>query len=87
MISIDEINVGMTGRAEDYGVAQGTTGGGMGSWVFDTQVGLDLYDASGEVYAHGVADQDLAKELAGYAAGITDEEGARDRLGIKGVLA
>lgn len=49
MISIDEINVGMTGRAEDYGVAQGTTGGGMGSWVFDAQVGFDLYDASGEV--------------------------------------
>jgi len=76
MISVDEVDIGMTGRAEQHGVAQGAAGGGVSGGIFGAEVGFDLDNTGGESYAGEFSDQDLAQELAGYTAGVAGEEGA-----------
>jgi hypothetical protein len=80
MISIDEVDIGMTGRAEQHGVAQGAAGGGVSSGIFGAEVRFDLDDTGGESEAGKFSDQDLAQELAGYAAGVASEEGAGEGM-------
>lgn len=76
MVAVDEIDVGVTGRAEKYGIAQGSTCGGVSSRIVDAEVGFDLDDTSGQLRVAGISDEDLAQELAGYAARIADEKSA-----------
>ena len=48
MISVNEVDVGMAGRAEQNCVAQGATGGRVSSGIFGAEVRFDLDDAGGE---------------------------------------
>ena len=48
MISVDEVDIGMTGRAEQHGVAQGGAGGRVSGGIFGAEVGFDFDDAGGE---------------------------------------
>jgi hypothetical protein len=47
--AVDEINVGVAGRAEEDGVAGGFSGGGVGGEVVFCEIGFDFDDAGGEV--------------------------------------
>jgi hypothetical protein len=80
MIPIDEVDVGMAGWAEQHGIAQGATGGRVSGGIVGAKVRFHLDDASCEFCGGLVSDQDLTQELAGYAAGITGEEGASERM-------
>ena len=80
MIPVDEVDVGMAGRAEQHGIAQGATGGRVSGGIVGAKVRFHLNDASCEFRGAPVSDQDLAKELAGYAAGVAGEEGASEGM-------
>jgi len=49
--SVDEIDVGETGRAEEYGVARGFSDEGMRGRIGEAKVGFDFGDASCEALA------------------------------------
>jgi hypothetical protein len=70
----------VTGRAEQDSVAQGAACGGVRGSIVSTEINFNLNDATGELRGLGVADQDLAQELARYIAGIACEEGSREWL-------
>ena len=76
MISVDEVDVGVAGRAEKDGIAEGASGGGVGGGIVGAEVGFGLDDASGENVLAMAADENLAEEFAGDDAGIAVEEGA-----------
>ena len=80
MISVNEVNVSVTGRTEQNSVAQGAARGGVRGRIVGAEIGFDLDDATGELRAFGVADQNLAQKLASYLTGIAGEEGAREWL-------
>jgi hypothetical protein len=82
MISVNEVDVGVTGRAEQNSVAQGAASGGVRGRIVGAEIGFHLNDAAGELRAFGVADQNLAQELGSYLAGIAGEEGAREWLEV-----
>jgi hypothetical protein len=79
MITVDEINVGVARRSEQYCGAGGVAGGGVGGGIVFSEVSLDLDDAGSEGGVSGVTDEDFAQEFASYAARITGEEGAGER--------
>jgi hypothetical protein len=80
VISINEVDISVTGRAEQDSVAQGAACGGVGGSIVGAEINFDLDNATGVLRGLGVADQDLAQELAAYIAGIACEEGAREWL-------
>ena len=71
--AVDEVDVGVSGRAEEGEVVGGEASVGVGGGVGEAEVGLDLGDAAGEALAVEIADEELA------------EEGSRDDLGGAGV--
>ena len=48
VISVDEINISVAGRTEEYGVAKSASGGRMGGRVVFAEVGLNFDDAGGQ---------------------------------------
>ena len=80
MVAVNEINVGVAGRAEQDRGAGCVASGGMRGRVVDAEVGFDFDDASGETQLAGVAEKDLAEEVASYAARAAGEEGASERV-------
>jgi hypothetical protein len=48
VVSVDEIDVGVAGRAEENGVARGESAIGVGGRVVEAEVGFGFDDASGE---------------------------------------
>ena len=90
MVAVDEVDVGVAGRAEKHGIAQGSASGGVSSRIVNAEVGFDLDDTSGQSRGPGVSDEDLAQQLSGYAARIAGEESAikgLDLAGFQGVRA
>jgi len=75
----------VTRRTEQYRVAQGAACGGVRGSIVGAEVNFELNDATGELPGLGVADQDLAQELAGYVAGIACEEGPSEWLEDSGL--
>ena len=62
--SVDEIDVGETGRAEEYGVARGFSDEGMRGRIGEAKVGFDFGDASGEALAVEITGDELAEQVA-----------------------
>ena len=81
VIAVDEVNVGVAGRAEEHGIAGGIAGGGVGSGIVLSEVSFDFDDAGGEA-ERAFADEDFAEKLAGYAARVAGEEGAGERVNV-----
>ena len=81
VIAVDEVDISVAGRAEEDGVAQGWSGGGVGGGVFNAEVGFDFDDAAGEIGFGSLADEDFSEQVAGYAARGADVEGTGERDG------
>ena len=81
VIAVNEVDVGMAGSAEEDGVAQGFSGGGVGGRVFYAEVGFDFDDAGAEIGFGSLAHEDFAQQVAGYAARSAGKESARERNG------
>ena len=75
MIAVDEINVGVAGRAEQDGVTSSIAGGGVRGGIVGSEVGFDFDDAGGEA-DRAFADQDFAEKCASYAGRSAGEKGA-----------
>ena len=73
--AVDEVDIYVSGWAEEYCVAGSETAGCVGCRVDEAEVGFDFGDAGGEALALEVADEELA------------EEGSRDDFGGAGVEA
>ena len=80
VVAVNEINIGVTGRAEQYGIAQSPAGGGVSRRIVEAEVSFDFHDAGSEFGGAGFAEQDLAEKLSRYPAGIAGEEGTIERL-------
>ncbi len=76
VISVDEIDVGVAGRAEEDGVAKGLSVVGVGAGIDGSQVGFGFDDASGESEGTVAADEKFAEKFAGDGAGIACVKGA-----------
>jgi len=80
--AVNEVNVGMAGRAEQDGIARSLTGGGVGGGIIFAEIGFDFDDAGGQAGAAPscfflscyFSNQHLAEKFAGYATGIAVEE-------------
>ncbi len=83
VITVDEIDVGKTGRAEENGIARGATRSGVGGRIILSEISLDFDDAGGKGCVFAGADEKFAEKIAGDAARGTGEEGAREGLGIR----
>ena len=53
VISVDEVNVGVTRWSEQHCSTGGISGGGVGGGILLSEVGFDFYDASREKGATG----------------------------------
>lgn len=80
VFSVDGVDVGVAGAAEEDGVARGDAAVGVGSgvgWsVVGAEVSFDLDDAAGEGGAADAVDQQLAEETRGDELRRVLEEGA-----------
>jgi len=79
VVSVDEIDVSMAGRAEEDGVAGGESAVGVRAGIGESEIGFGFNDASGKEDAFIAADEKFAEEFASDKAGIAGEEGARER--------
>ena len=61
MISVDEIDVGVSWRSEQHRIARGFADRGVGSRVLGTEIGLDFNDPSGEKLLGLPTNQKLAE--------------------------
>ncbi len=48
MVTVDEVDVGVTGRPEQYRRAARITRGSVSSRIILAEIGFDFYDATGE---------------------------------------
>jgi hypothetical protein len=76
MIAVDEIDVGITGGTEEYGVAGSISGCGVRRRVVLTKVSFYLNNASCQTQIIAVANQHSSENFVSDAARITGEEGA-----------
>ncbi len=67
--AVDEVDVYVSGWAEEDCVAGSETAGRVGCRVDEAEVGFDFGDAGGEALALEVADEKLAEEGSGYDLG------------------
>ena len=67
--AVDEVDVGVSGWAEEYCVAGSEAAGCMGSGIGEAQVGFDFGDAASEAFAFAMADQEFAEEGSGDGVG------------------
>jgi hypothetical protein len=90
VIAVDEINVGVAGRAEQDGVTSSIAGGGVSSGIVGSEVSFDFDDAGCEA-DRAFADQDFAEKCASYPGWSAGEKGAvqglnGDRIRTSGVF-
>jgi len=67
--AVDEVDIYVSGRAEEDCVAGSETAGCVGCRVDEAKVGFDFDDAGGETLALEVADEELAEEGSGNDLG------------------
>jgi hypothetical protein len=67
--AVDEVDIYVSGWAEEYCVAGSKTVGRVGCRVDEAEVGFDFGDAGGEAFALEIADEELAEEGSGYGVG------------------
>ncbi len=79
MIAVNEINVGVAGRAEQDGRSRGIARGRVSRGIVHSEVGLDFDDAGSEAKLAEVTDQYFAQEFASYATRTSAEEFATER--------
>jgi hypothetical protein len=84
MIAVDEINVSVTGRAEQDRVAGGSAGGGVSGGIVLAEIGFNFDQAGGKDFCSG-AEQEFANQIAGDAAGRAGEKGSSQRMSGHGV--
>jgi hypothetical protein len=48
VVTVDEVDVGVTGRPEQYRRPAGITRGGVSRRIILAEIGFDFYDATGE---------------------------------------
>ena len=81
MISVDEVDVGVTGRAEYYRVPRRAAGSSVRGGIFFTEISFDFDDACGEASTPSFfPDQHLAQKSPCHAPRI-----ARKELTAKGM--
>lgn len=78
--AVDEVDIYVSGWAEEYCVAGSEAAGCVGGWVDEAEVGFDFGDAGDEAFAVEVADEELAEEGPGYDFGGAGVEGSWDEL-------
>jgi hypothetical protein len=76
VISVDEIDVGVSGRTEENCVAGGASGGGMGGGIVFSEVCFDLDDSAGEKFFALTADEDFPEKFPAYLPRIAVVETA-----------
>ena len=74
VVSVNEVDIGVAGRAKKYGVTESASGRSVGCRILFAKIGFDFDDAGGEVGVRSFANQDLAEKLARDAARIAGEE-------------
>ena len=74
--AVDEVDIYVSGWAEEYCVAGSETAGGVGCRVDEAEVGFDFGDAGGEALALEIADEEFAEEGAGDYLGGAGVEGS-----------
>jgi hypothetical protein len=74
--SVDEIDVGVAGRAEEDGVAGSLSRGGVGGGIVLSEVGFDLDDASRKALGSSSANENFAEQVAGDGVRRAGEEAA-----------
>ena len=79
MIAVDEIDIGMSGRAKKNGIAKCSACRSVSRRILFAEVGFHFNDACGEPCVSGVPNQNFPKELAGYEARVAGEEGTIER--------
>ena len=67
--AVDEVDIDVSGWAEEYCVAGSETAGCVGCRVDEAEVGFDFGDAGGEAFAVEIADEELAEESSGDGVG------------------
>jgi hypothetical protein len=79
--AVDEVDIYVSGWAEEYCVAGSETAGGVGCRVDEAEVGFDFGDPGGEARALEVADQELAEEGSRYDFGGAGVEAPGEGFG------
>ena len=79
MIAVNEINVSVTGRSEEYGGAGRVAGGSVRSGIVFSKISFHLDDAGSKACVPRVTNEDFAEEFASDAARIASEEGTIKR--------
>ena len=74
MISINEVDVGIPGRAEQHGVAQGLASGGVRGRIFFTQIGLEFHNPASEPHVAIATDENLAEKIASDSGRIAGKK-------------
>ena len=84
--AVDEVDIYVSGWAEEYCVAGSETAGCVGCRVDEAEVGFDFGDAGGEAFALEVADEELAEEGSGYGVGGAGVEASWEEFrGVAGL--
>ena len=85
--TVDEVDVGAAGWAEEGEVVGGEAAEGVGGWVGEAEVGLDLDDAASEALAVEIADEELAEECSrDYLGGPGVEASGEELRRVTGLL-
>ena len=84
--AVDEVDIDVSGWAEEYCVAGSETAGCVGCRVDESEVGFDFGDAGGEAFALEVADEEFAEEGSGYGVGRAGVEASWEEFrGVAGL--
>lgn len=70
MIAVDEVHIGMPGRAEQHRIARGFSDGSMCGRIIGAEVSFDFNDASGKEFAAFAADENFAQQIGSNKARI-----------------
>ena len=84
--AVDEVDIYVSGWAEEDCVAGSEAAGCVGCRVDEAEVGFDFGDAGGEAFALEVADEEFAEEGSGYGVGGAGVEGSWEEFsGVTGL--
>ena len=79
--AVDEVDIYVSGWAEEDCVAGSETAGGVGCRVDEAEVGFDFCDAGGKAFALEIADEELAEEGSRYDLGGAGVEAPLEEFG------
>ena len=84
--AVDEVDIYVSGWAEEYCVAGSETAGCVGCWVDEAEVGFDFGDTGSEAFALEIADEEFAEEGSGYDLGGAGVKGSWEEFrGVTGL--